>query len=34
MFPSVVALKIVKTTEVIFKKKVIWQENGITREKS
>ena len=34
LFPSVEILKIVKATEVIFKKRVFWQEKGIAREKN
>ena len=33
-FPSMAVLKIVKATEVIFKKRVVWQGNGISREKN
>ena len=34
LFPSVAVLKIVKATEVIFKKRVVCQEKGTTREKN
>ena len=34
LFPSVAVLKIVKTTEVIFKKRVVWQDKGIARDKN
>ena len=33
-FPSMAVLKIVKATEVIFKKRVVWQDKGISREKN
>ena len=34
LFPSVAVLKIVKATEVIFKKRVNWQERGIAKERN
>ena len=33
-FPSMAVLKIVKTTEVIFRKRVVWQDKGISTEKN
>ena len=33
-FPSVAVLKIIKATEVIFKKRVVWKDKGISREKN
>ena len=32
--PSMAVLKIVKATEVIFKKRVVWQDKGMSREKN